>query len=48
MEWTNLAKETRHADAKKQLAAWLPKTNVKDAPSQKRKPKKKPKTRKQP
>jgi arylsulfatase A-like enzyme len=31
-EWTNLAGKPEHAAVKKELAAWLPKTNVPDAP----------------
>jgi len=32
MEWTNLAEDPKHANTKKQLAKWLPKTNVPDSP----------------
>jgi len=35
MEWTNLAGRPELADVKKQLAAWLPKTNVPNAPRDK-------------
>jgi arylsulfatase A-like enzyme len=34
MEWTNLAGEASVADEKKELAAWLPKVNEKDAPGE--------------
>ncbi len=32
MEWDNLAGEAKHAELKKKLAAWFPKTNVEDSP----------------
>ena len=32
MEWTNLAGEAKHAQVKTDLARWMPKTNVPDAP----------------
>ena len=32
MEWTNLADRDEHAPVKKQLAAWIPKHEAKDAP----------------
>jgi arylsulfatase A-like enzyme len=32
-EWKNLAADPAHADAKKKLAEWLPKTNAPDAPA---------------
>lgn len=32
MEWTNLAKDPKHAETKKQLEKWLPKTNVPESP----------------
>jgi len=35
MEWTNLAAKPELAGVKKKLAAWLPKTNVPDAPRDK-------------
>ena len=31
-EWTNLAKEPKYADVRKELSAWLPKTNAKAVP----------------
>jgi arylsulfatase A-like enzyme len=34
MEWRNLAGDPRHADVKKELARWLPKTDAPDAPAQ--------------
>lgn len=36
MEWTNIAADPDHADVKKRLAQWLPKTNAQDAPSLRR------------
>ena len=33
MEWTNLAKKPEHAKVKKKLAAWLPKINAQNAPT---------------
>ena len=35
LEWTNLAGKAEHAELKQQLAKWLPKTNVPDAPTRK-------------
>jgi arylsulfatase A-like enzyme len=32
MEWTNLAGDAKHAEVKKQLAAWLPEVNAKEGP----------------
>jgi len=37
LEWTNLAKDPKHADVKKELASWLPKTNVEDIPRDRKK-----------
>jgi len=34
MEWTNLADDPAHADVKRDLARWLPKTQTPDAPHQ--------------
>jgi len=36
MEWTNLAGKPEHESVKKELAAWLPKVNAPDAPSETR------------
>lgn len=38
LEWTNLASKPEYADLKKELAAWLPKVNVEDAPREGAKP----------
>ncbi|MEW6355380.1 MAG: sulfatase [Planctomycetota bacterium] len=46
MEWTNLAAKPEHADVKKALAAWLPKTNAENAPTAKKGKKGKGKDRK--
>ena len=34
MEWTNLAGDSNYADVKRELAEWLPETNVPEAPVQ--------------
>ena len=36
LEWKNLAQDAKYADVKQDLAKWLPKTNVKTIPSQRR------------
>ena len=41
MEWTNLAGDAKYADVKKQLAKWLPRTNVPEVTKAKEKAKKK-------
>ncbi|HUT46358.1 MAG TPA: sulfatase/phosphatase domain-containing protein, partial [Sedimentisphaerales bacterium] len=39
MEWTNLAGDAKYADVKKQLAKWLPRTNVPEVTAAKNKKK---------
>ncbi len=36
MEWTNLAKDPKYADVKKELARWMPKTDAPDSVSEKK------------
>jgi hypothetical protein len=40
LEWNNLAKDSRHAEVKRELAKWLPSRNVPDIPRGKRRRKK--------
>jgi len=46
MEWTNVAGKSKHAELKKKLARWLPKTNAPDAPNGRTKKKTRDKTAK--